>query len=425
MMSKIAEITTLGIQSHLSSAVVDETHLKELQDNQKKLNQMWQAESSKGEARETSLNEQITAVTQMQECMSKKLDQLIMTAATLQLQLLNGRPKKGIGDEGSTLGKPEQNYVGEGSQSRTQFTSKKETLPELYGIQVFTHLQKVDFPKFDGSNLRVWVLHCNAYFKGVPCLLDKEKVIIDVQNFKGRAATWLHNFNSKYDNVSWGQFVEVVAARFEDIRETKKVAKLNKLKHTGNYMDYVNKFEELKECLLKCNREAYTEAYFVACFLGGLSDGLRTTVLMFNPTTLEQAVELGKNQLIKLKKITKKQKEASKAYKLIKNYSYPKEVTSSPSCPSQTLIEEPTYLQSGSTVEDVGPKSFKDEALITLEDDPDPMAVMEEGLRHSSKPLTLLLKKDGFKWSHDADQIFNSLKDAMPNTHVVALPDLT
>ncbi|KAH6783568.1 hypothetical protein C2S52_008527 [Perilla frutescens var. hirtella] len=333
---KTNEITTFGIQSHLSSAVADGTRLMELQDNQKKLNQMWQAESSKSEGRETSLNEQITAVTQMQEGISKKLDQLIMTAATLQLQLLNGRPKKGIGDEGSTLGEPEQNYVGEGSQSRTQFTSKKETLPELYGIQ------------------------------GVPCLLDKEKVTLAAKNFKGRAVTWLHNFNSKYDNVSWEQFVEIVAARFEDIRESKKVMELNKLKHTGNYMDYVNRFKELRECLLRCNMEAYSEVYFVACFLSGLSDELRAAVLIFNPTTLEQVPKLGKSQLITLEATTQKLKEADQACNQSWTNSYPKEVTSSPSFPSQIPVDEPVCLQSSNTIEDdPGLTGFKDGVQIS------------------------------------------------------------
>ncbi|KAH6784381.1 hypothetical protein C2S52_009340 [Perilla frutescens var. hirtella] len=260
---------TVDIQSHRSSAVVDGTHRKELQDNQKEFDQRWQAECLKREATQLILQEQITAVTQMQE--------------------------------------------------------------------------------------------------GDSYLLNKGKVTLATKNFEGRAATWFLNLSSRCDSISWEQFVDVVAARFEDIRETKKVVELNKLKHTGNYMDYVNKFEELKEFLLKCNREAYSEAYFVACFLSGLSDELRAAVLMFNPTTLKQAVELRESQFLTLKTTNHKLKGADQAYNQSWTNSYPKEVTSSPLSPSQTLVKEPVCLQSSSTIEDdPGPKGFRDGVHVSI-----------------------------------------------------------
>ncbi|KAH6835280.1 hypothetical protein C2S53_014623 [Perilla frutescens var. hirtella] len=165
--------------------------------------------------------------------MTEKLDQLAKSIAALQVQLSNNFPRKGMRDEESILGPPPQNYVGEGSQSRTQYTNKAKALVEPYANQMFTPLPRVDFPKFDGINPRVWVL----------------------------------SYTSALNIVS------------------------------GDYLDYVDQFEELKECMAVCGQGIYTEPYFVASSLSGLSEELKAAITMFNPTTLQQTQMIDRRAL--------------------------------------------------------------------------------------------------------------------------------
>lgn len=86
------------------------------------------------------------------------------------------------------------------------------------------------------------------------------------------------------------------------------VAEFNKLKQTGSYEDYVDKFEELKACLLLFTGDEFSESYFVASFISGLSDELQSFVSMFERTTLQHAIKLGKKQEHTFVALTKKLK---------------------------------------------------------------------------------------------------------------------
>nr|XP_027076977.1 uncharacterized protein LOC113700720 [Coffea arabica] len=48
-----------------------------------------------------------------------------------------------------------------------------------------------------------------------------------------------------------------------------------------------------------------------------------------------------------------------------------------------------------------------------------------KGYGSIAKPLTVLLKKDGFLWNEEAEEAFQRLKLAMTNTLVLALPNFT
>ncbi|KAK6118018.1 hypothetical protein DH2020_048243 [Rehmannia glutinosa] len=192
--------------------------------------------------------------------------------------------------------------------------SRTKLQMEQHGTHMISPLPKVDFPRFDGTHPRSWILKCNGYFKLIGNIPDTQKVTLASMHFEGKAAQLYQNFITKQGDLSWHQFVEIVSARFEELKEAMIIAEFNKLIQTGSYSDYVEKFEELKACMLLLKNGDYSEEYFIASFISGLSEELQSFIHMFEPSTLQQTIDLGRKQLHTLEAITKKLKGPTKPY---------------------------------------------------------------------------------------------------------------
>ncbi|KAL8460174.1 hypothetical protein ACS0TY_031905 [Phlomoides rotata] len=137
--------------------MVDGTRLKDLQEQQKALEQLLQTESLKWEATEAKIQDSIHGITtkvdeQCGEIMGK-LDHLTNTLASLQLQIMSDDRGKGQVDrESSLLGDPTY-----GSSSRNNNIHRQ--IQEQTGQVVHSPLPRLDFPRFNGSNLRGWILN--------------------------------------------------------------------------------------------------------------------------------------------------------------------------------------------------------------------------------------------------------------------------
>ncbi|KAK6119541.1 hypothetical protein DH2020_046708 [Rehmannia glutinosa] len=328
------------------------TRLKDLQEAQKRIDQILQTESMKREATELKLQEQISGInSEMQDQMmglNGKYEHLTNTLASIQLQLLNMNKGKGTADEESILGGPYPVTGSEGTYSRIQHSPRNRVGMEQQGMQVISPLPKIDFPKFDGSHPRSWILKCNGYFKLIPNIPDHQKVVLASMHFEGKAAQWFQNFSSKHVELSWNQFIEVVSARFEELKEARIIAEFNKLKHSGSYAEYVERFEELRACMLVLNNRDYSEAYFIASFISGLSEELQAFMNMFEPSSLQQTVELGRKQLLTLEAITRKVKGSTKLF----SAPYPRR-------PAVAPLQEATARRLGCPLESAKPLLVK------------------------------------------------------------------
>ncbi|CAA0833666.1 Unknown protein, partial [Striga hermonthica] len=249
----------------------------------------------------TEVKEQLGA---MNNTINSKYEYLANTLAAIQLQLLNSDKRPHEGE--SILGEGPSNFGGSGSFPRFQQSSKQKLQIENPTPQMISPLPKIDFPRFDGSQPRSWILKCNGYFKLIPNVPDQQKVVLAAMHFEGRAAQWYQNFISKQEELGWSQFVDIISARFEDLKEAKIIAEFNKLRQNGSYEDYVDRFEELRACMLLMNHGGYSEEYFVASFISGLPEEAQALITMFEPPSLPQAIELGRKQTATLDAISKK-----------------------------------------------------------------------------------------------------------------------
>lgn len=201
-------------------------------------------------------------------------------------------------------------------ESDGKYENLRETIAaiQLQLLDSTSPIPCADFPRFDGSNPRAWILRCNSYFKVIPNIPETLKVSLAAMHFDGKALNWFHSLGPRQWESSWVQFLEIISARFVDLREYKIITEFNKLKQTGGYADYVEKFEELRACMLLRNQNKYSEEYFVASFMSGLSEDLQAFINMFEPSTLQQTIELGRMLLLKYDAIAKRSETPVKPF---------------------------------------------------------------------------------------------------------------
>lgn len=172
----------------------------------------------------------------------------------------------------------------------------KEHIPYPGGSVSFNPSPKLDFPRFDGTNPRAWLLRCRGYFKVVNSILEHDKVTIASIHFDGPALEWYAQISQTNHNISWEQFVEMITARFDDLKEGKILAEFSKLKLVHSLEDYIAKFSELKSYFLMFPDTTYTESYFINTFIGGLSAEMQICLFLSEPTTLQSAIDLARQQ---------------------------------------------------------------------------------------------------------------------------------
>lgn len=61
--------------------------------------------------------------------------------------------------------------------------------------------------------------------------------------------------------ITWSRILEVLSAHFEDLKAFNIFVKFNKLKQPGSYEDYVERFEELRVCMVMEDASRFTEEY--------------------------------------------------------------------------------------------------------------------------------------------------------------------
>lgn len=186
--------------------MAEATRFKDLLEAQKKIEQLVHTESIKWQSSTEKLQENHLSLTKQVEdrftLMLDKMDHFSHTLATLKLQFLNNDKGKGQQDD-SLLGNPDSGSSAVPFQMYQDSSSKQRQVVEPSTVSLHTPFPRVDFPKFDGSKPRSWILKCNNYFKLIPSVPNSRKVTLASMHFEGKAALWYQNIARKNIDFTW------------------------------------------------------------------------------------------------------------------------------------------------------------------------------------------------------------------------------
>ncbi|KAG8362966.1 hypothetical protein BUALT_BualtUnG0018600 [Buddleja alternifolia] len=160
------------------------------------------------------------------------------------------------------------------------------------GYNMATKCSKVEFPRFNGEDLRGWIFKCEQFFEVDETLFDA-KVRLAAVHLEGKALQW-HQVYMKSrltrEIPSWEVYVRALYDRFGALLYEDPMAELMNLKQTGSVKDYLDRFDEL------LNNVELSETYAISCFLAGLKNEIAIQVRMFKPKSLQEAISLSKLQ---------------------------------------------------------------------------------------------------------------------------------
>ncbi|XP_056690117.1 uncharacterized protein [Spinacia oleracea] len=165
---------------------------------------------------------------------------------------------------------------------------------------------KLSFPKFDGSNPRIWVKKCCKYFDLCKIAQD-QRVDLASLNMIEKAEGWVMNYLSvrKHMMVEWNDFVVDLYARFRDNSALNVVETFNKLHQVSTLEEYIDEFENLRSIMLM-NNHVLPDAYMLESFIGGLKPAVKPFVKAFKPATIAEAIDLARLQEENLEAVSPK-----------------------------------------------------------------------------------------------------------------------
>ncbi|KAL8096191.1 hypothetical protein AgCh_037225 [Apium graveolens] len=115
---------------------------------------------------------------------------------------------------------------------------------------------KLEFPKFDGTNPRLWIKKCCRYFS-LCKITEDQKVDLASLNMVDKAEYWMSSYLIVRKYVDWSDFVIDVTARF---------------------------------------RDDFSYEYILESFIGGLKPAVKPFVRAFKPNSMAAVVEFARLQ---------------------------------------------------------------------------------------------------------------------------------
>jgi len=151
-------------------------------------------------------------------------------------------------------------------------------------------LPKMEFPRFDGTDARIWIDKCTAYFAMFQ-IPEGFRVTAATMYLDGRAAHWFQAYKDSYGVLSWDQFQSAVLAEFDVTTHRDKITELLTLKQFDTVAEYKQSFEQLVYSI-RLYDKTISEPFLISQFVLGLKEELRAAVEIQLPDTVTKAATL-------------------------------------------------------------------------------------------------------------------------------------
>ncbi|KAD4586142.1 hypothetical protein E3N88_23743 [Mikania micrantha] len=182
-------------------------------------------------------------------------------------------------------------------QANRTSTSLEDSLTNSFdpngGECRWTRIGRLDFPKFNGTNVEGWIYKCEHFFS-IDRTPDRMKIRVAVVNLEGVALQWHQAFikihEGSMDDLPSKDYVRSIMAQFADFDLDDAMKELKALYQTGTLKEYCDAFD------LLLNKVSITETQAVSLFVGGLKPEIKCMVKMFKPKSLREAYSLAKKQ---------------------------------------------------------------------------------------------------------------------------------
>jgi hypothetical protein len=147
------------------------------------------------------------------------------------------------------------------------------------------HLPKLDFPKFQGDNPKIWKKKCETYFEvfSVPAHLQTRYATL---NFTDKAALWLETIEAKGRIELWIDLCNIVFDRWDKDQHSLTMHQILNIKQTRTVAEYIEKFDDLRHQLL-LHDPSVSDVFFVTCFIEGLKDDISSVIALHRPVDMD------------------------------------------------------------------------------------------------------------------------------------------
>lgn len=98
-------------------------------------------------------------------------------------------------------------------QSAPSYTHSGDTQFHRSGVMTPYKLPKVEFPKFDGTNARGWVVKANKFFILNPGMDTSTKIVFASLYLEGPADHWFQTIQVEQPGLTWEAFVDLLLQR--------------------------------------------------------------------------------------------------------------------------------------------------------------------------------------------------------------------